>query len=152
MVGRRSIRSVYCPAVIALAVVVLSTAGTASAGIIVPQPIAFDAQDLERSMSRDTAAKVPAASTNAPLSPARNGNQQPDPLALLKTTWPGDSSSSSNSSSTGGNGVGTGVTMCWCQVHVVLADDASLGQLPEDHGLSLPDPPGTDLLRPPRCS
>jgi hypothetical protein len=40
--------------------------------------------------------------------------------------------------------------ICLLSSAITLADDTSLSRLPEDHGLSLPDPPGTDLLRPPR--
>ena len=152
MVARLSIRSVYCPAVIAVAVAVLSSYGTAYAGIIVPQPISFDAQDLERSLSSGTGAGVPSTSSHAPLCPASPGHQPSDPLGLLKSTLPAENSSSSSSSTATGSSVGAGVAVCCCQAFVVVADDPSLGQLPEDHGLSLPDPPGTSLLRPPRRS
>jgi hypothetical protein len=138
--------------VIAGAALMLLLLGTSAshAGILTPQQIGFDAEDLERSLSGEQSGSS-SVPYNAPTGPAgKDQDQRPSPMELLKDSLPGGQSSSSSSSSTGGAG-GTGSVFALSNT-IILVDDSFLRRLPEDHGLSLPDPPGTDLLRPPRSA
>jgi hypothetical protein len=129
----------------------LACAEVAQAGIIVQQQFDFSAEDLAKSLDENTASSAAGASrTTATDVPLPNGeDRNSDPLSLLDSHLPSGSSSSSTSSSSGG-AVGSGLVVCFLNSVCTLRDDSPLGQLAEDHGLSLPDPPGTDLLRPPQ--
>ena len=126
-----------------------SWAGTAQAGILLPEQVGFDAKDLERSLSDEGAGSSRSSKNETPSWPSDNDDQQRTPLGLLKSSLP-TSSSSSSSSSSGSGAVGSGVVLCIFNSTITIDDDAPLSRLAESHGLSLPDPPGTDLLRPPR--
>jgi hypothetical protein len=139
---------------IAGAALALSFAEKASAGIIAPQQIEFSADDLAKSLAdRDSGGTSSSAagrerSQRLPLT----GYEQPvDPLSLQESHSPFGSNSSSSSSSSSGANVSTGSLLCVLGRALSLRDDSPLGNLPDDHGLSLPDHPGTDLLRPPRA-
>jgi hypothetical protein len=142
-------RTESVPAMIA-AVLVTLLIGTspAHAGILAPQQIGYDIKDLERSLG-----STQSGSSSAPDSKQSSADSERDkkidPLGLLTATLPGNQSSSSSSSSSSG-GAGSGVVSAHMSGTVFMPDDSPLGRLPEDHGLSQPDPPGTDLLRPPR--
>ena len=137
---------------IAFAVVLHSDARTAHAGIQLPQQVGFDAKDLEQSLDDEAGAGSSSSSQrNSDSWPPTNNDDQPNPLGLLNSPLPTSNSSSSSSSSSAGGATGSGVVLCLFNGTIALTDDACLGRLAEDHGLSLPDPPGTDLLRPPRC-
>lgn len=124
------------------------------AGILLPQQISVDANDLERFLADGS-----SQSSTGTSSPARRhsanwpGDQRDEPsspLELAQSLPTGGSSSSTTSSPAPGGAVGSGVVVCLLNSTLALNDDSPLGTLAEDHGLSLPDPPGTDLLRPPQ--
>lgn len=134
----------------------LSAASTCQAGILMPEQVTFDEQDLAASLAtRDSAQSSSAASAATPVrrierdwwsDEERDENQ---PFELAKSNLPTGSTSSSTSPSPVGGATGSNV-VCLLSTSLILPDDSPLGQLAEDHGLSLPDPPGTDLLRPPQ--
>jgi hypothetical protein len=130
--------------VVAVAVVLFLSAANARAGILVPRQVGFAAGDIDRSLQSSSTSTGQHSGQNLPAS---DRDEKSDPLSLLKASLPTSNSSSSSSSSTAG-GVGSGV--CLLDGTIVLQDDACFGQLAERRGLDLPDPPGTDLLRPPR--
>jgi hypothetical protein len=138
-------------ALTAFALVVPLLSGSAChAGILLPQPVDFDVNDLERQFNGDdgSAGAVPANS-HSPTLPNKENGEKPE---RLKATLPTGNSSSSSSSSTSsaGGAPGSGIVLCLFNSTIAIADGAPLGRLAEDRGLTLPDPPGTDLLRPPR--
>jgi hypothetical protein len=150
----RSQRVLTAVAVLATAMFWLANAGTVSAGIIAPQQFAFSADDLASSLNAGAGAGAASTSPSRGDSqgrPLTNGDQPTDPLSWVDSHLPVGSTSSSTSTSSSG-GVGSGPVVCVLQSRITLRDDSPLGQLAEDHGLSLPDPPGTDLLRPPRAA
>jgi hypothetical protein len=128
--------------------VFLTFSGTCTAGILLPEEISFDTQDLERHFNgdEDGAGSVPSKS------PVQTSNENGKTPNRLKATLPTGNSSSSSTSSTSsaGGAAGPGIVLCLFNSTIAIADDSPLGRLAEDRGLSLPDPPGTDLLRPPR--
>jgi hypothetical protein len=132
---------------IAAMVVVFAGANTSKAGILVPEQISFGDKDLERELQNNE-----ASSTSAPhtLPSPTEQDRHRNPFAHLNDSLP-NSQSSGSSSSTGGGVTGGGVALALLSGTIAPADDPSIGRLPEDHGLSLPNPPGTDLLRPPRA-
>ena len=138
---------------IALALL-LSSSSVCHAGILLPQQVGFDAQDLDQAMDTgDAAGGASSGSGGASNSwPPNNDDQQPGRLDLLKPSLPVRSSSSSSSSSSAGGAAGSNVVLCLFSGTTMIADDASLGRLAEDHGLSLPEAPGTDLFHPPRAA
>ena len=151
MFGCRIMRYVLSPlpvAILAAVVVMLSSATVARAGILMPQQVGFDANDLDRDLGAGAGSS--SSRQNSPQSPPSDNDRQSNPLDLLKSSLPTSSSSSSTSTSSAGGAVGSGVVLCVFNNTLTLRDDSPFGQLAEDHGLSLPDPPGTDLLRPPR--
>jgi hypothetical protein len=138
-------------AVIAISMTALLTAAPiCKAGIIAPAPPAFGQKDLDQALADQTAACDNAAQKNSPSMPPEDRDQNRGPSDHLKTAIPVNQSSSSSSSSSGGGPLGIGAAFCALGTTNLSADDSLLGRLPEDHGLSLPNPPGTDLLRPPR--
>jgi hypothetical protein len=148
--GRIMTRCSFVPAIFAAAVLVLLiSACTSQAGILLPQQIGFDAKDLARSLS-DNQASGSTAQHDTSQFPRGEQDQQPGPLGLLKGSFPMSHSSSSSSSSSGGGVAGASAALCLANSAITNEDDSSIGRLTENHGLSLPDPPGTDLLRPPR--
>lgn len=155
MCGYRLIRS-QCtplPAILAVALVMLFVSvNAAQAGILLPQPIGFDAKDLDQSLSDNHASGSSSSSTpqESQQWPPSDNDQQPSPLGLLNAPLPAGHSSSNTSTSSSGGAAGSGMALCLLNGTISVTDDLALGRLAEDHGLSLPDPPGTDLLRPPR--
>jgi len=132
---------------------------TCQAGILMPEQVTFDENDLAASLAtRDSASSTASTSTSSASAPVRRiqrdwwseedrgGNV---PFELSKSKLPTGTTSSSTSSSPVA-GATSSTVVCLLSAPLNLQDDAPLGQLAEDHGLSLPDPPGTDLLRPPR--
>lgn len=138
------------PAIIAavLATMLIGTSA-AHAGILAPQQLGYDVKDLERSLG-GTQSSSSSAPDSKQSSADSERDKKIDPLGLLKATLPGSQSSSSSSSSSAG-GAGSGVVLAYLSGTVIMPDDSPLGRLPDDHGLSLPDAPGTDLLRPPKA-
>ena len=136
-------------AILAAVVVMLCSASVASAGILMPQQVGFDEKDLDQALSAGAA----GASSHREHSrqwPPTDNDRESNPLDLLNSSLPTSSSSSGTSTSSAGGAVGSGVVLCVLNNAITTRDDSPLGQVAEDHGLSLPDPPGTDLLRPPR--
>ena len=136
----------------AVAVVLHGDAPVSNAGILLPQEVGFDANDLERALSEDGTAGAATSSRGRESQswPPRENDKEQNPLGLLNSPLPMGNSSPSSSSSSAGGAVGSGIVLCLFNSTIAIADDAPLGRLAEDHGLSLPDPPGTNLLRPPR--
>ena len=148
----RQLRYWSVPALVAAAFVVFTAgASTCSAGILLPEQVSFDANDLDESLSgrhEDGGMSSPRDPQKWPL---EDSDQQPTPKGYLTASLPTGNSSSGSSSSTSSSSVpGTSVTVGLLSATIAVADDLALSQLAEDHGLSLPDPPGTDLLRPPQ--
>jgi hypothetical protein len=149
----RGRRTQILPTLIGVAAIAVSLHGSiAQAAIQLPDQIGFSTTDLERALSTSASS---GAGTSSGQSDSRqhsdDDNQERELLGLQDANLPsggGSSGSSTNSSSSGGfsaNAIGWLVNST-----IAIRDDSPLGRLAEDHGLSLPDPPGTDLLRPPR--
>jgi hypothetical protein len=121
------------------------------AGIQLPQQVNFNAEDLEEALRAHASGATSTSSTSRRAS--RDDDEVADPSRFLKTSAPsGSNSTGSTSSTSSGSGASSLlVVLCEFSGTTVLADDATLSELPEDHGLRLPDPPGTELLRPPRA-
>jgi hypothetical protein len=152
MDNRKTIRLGFSPTlmvVLSLALIVLG-ATVSQAGIQLPQQINFNAEDLEESLRAHASGLTSSSSTSRRAS--KEDDEAADPSRLLKTAAPsGSNSTGSTSSTSSGSGASSLlVVLCAFTSTTVLADDATLSELPRDHGFSLPDPPGTDLLRPPR--
>lgn len=124
-------------------------ASQATAAIIAPEQVSFDASDLERATS-DRAPRETSSSSSSHAPIRSDQAQDSDSQNLHQSILPYGSGSSSSSSSSSTSGLGTTVVVFLSQATPIVGDDLAIGQLPEDHGLSLPAPPGTDLLRPPR--
>jgi hypothetical protein len=124
------------------------------AAILPPEQIDFSASDLERSIRDDSSgAGATSDSRNSDPSQSDEQSQQQQLINLLQSNLPsgGSSAGSSSTSSSSSGGSSSANAIGWSlNSTIAIRDDAPLGRLPEDHGLSLPDPPGTDLLRPPR--
>lgn len=140
----------------ALSVMLSASATNCQAGILMPQQVSFDANDLERALDAgpSTASAGATSSSSRRTShewPPSDSDQPSNPLEFVKSL-PTSNSSSSTSTSSAGGAVGSGVVLCAFNNTLTLRDDSPLGQLAEDHGFSLPEPPGTDLLRPPQAS
>jgi hypothetical protein len=142
----------------ALCVLLSSSAKHCWAGILVPPQVSFDANDLERAIEQGASEQGASRSSDGTSSssrrvshdwPADESDQPTSPLELANSLPTGTTSSSTTSSSPGG-AIGSGAVQCVLNSTLTLQDDSPLGTLAEDHGFSLPDPPGTDLLRPPR--
>jgi len=143
----------------------MQAASTCQAGILMPEQVTFDEQDLAASLatresasSTDTRHPTPdtCSSSSTPLRRIQpdwwNQENQDEnvPFELTKSKLPTGTTSSSTSSSSSVAGAAGSSVVCLLSTPLNLRDDSPRGQLAEDHGLSLPDPPGTDLLRPPR--
>jgi len=138
-------------AIIAAAIVVAACTSESQAGIIAPQAVSFDAQELEASLSGDSArSDMSTEGRDAPL-PLDDGDSSPTPLGLLKSSLPPNGNSSSGSSSPTG-GAGTNVIAYVLSSAVTFEDDpAAVGKVAETRRLSLPDAPSSELLRPPHA-
>lgn len=151
MCARRSMR---CTSLLALAVaalaVLLTDASFARAGILAPQQVNFGLSDLDRALADRGAAGSSSSSADSRETPFPFGDRDSHDSDLPKLGMPVGHSTSTSTSSSTGVGAGSGIVLCLFSSTITITDDATLGRLPEDHGLSLPDPPGTDLLRPPR--
>jgi len=150
-----------------IAFAMLAAASTCDAGILLPEQVTFNEQDLAASLATHGAASAsspdtrhPTPDTSSSATPIRriqrdwwNENERdenrPFELANYHNSPTGSSSSSTSTSSVGG-APGSGGVVCLLSGTLNLRDDSPLGTLAEDHGLSLPDPPGIDLLRPPQ--
>ncbi len=125
---------------------------TSEAGILLPQQISFDAQDLDQlATDAEGLAGSAGASSDSTTWPANEDEQQPDPMELLHSPLPLQNTSSSSSSSSAGI-AGFNVVLCLFSSVTTISDDGPTGRLAEDRRLSLPDAPGNDLLRPPRVA
>jgi hypothetical protein len=149
-------RRVIVP-VLALAAicVLLSVRATpCHAGILLPQQVSFGESDLVESL--DSASRSHSGTSSVPSRhrshewPAQDGNEPSTPLELASSLPTGNTGSSSTSNSSTGGAIGSGVVFCVLNGTLSLRDDSPLGHLAEDHGFSLPEAPGTDLLRPPQ--
>lgn len=125
-------------------------ASRGEAAIVGPAPVSFDQKDLDKSFNDNKAGCGSSVPMNSRQVPLDEHSRNTDSLDRLKAALPLGQGSSSSSSSTAGGPMGSAAALSMICGAVPIADDAVLGRLPEDHGLSLPDPPGTDLLRPPR--
>lgn len=129
-------------------------ASTTFAGILLPDQISFEADDIEQYLADNnsqgsTSSSSSPARHRSPAWPDENSNEPSSPLELANSLPTGTSSGTTSSPSPSG-AVGSGAVLCVLNSTINLQDDSPFGTLAEDHGLSLPDPPGTDLLRPPR--
>lgn len=139
----------------------LCAASKCQAGILMPEQVTFDEQDLDNDLaaglsqrSSSSAAATSSSSTSVRRIQRDWWNQEHRdeniPFELTKSKLPTGTTSSSTSSSSSVAGATSSTVVCLLSAPLNLRDDSPLGQLAEDHGLSLPDPPGSDLLRPPR--
>jgi hypothetical protein len=136
-------------AIFALGVALLLV-GKCEAAIVGPTPISFDQKDLDKSLNSGKAGCGSSAPQNYRNHASDESDQNSGGLDRLKAALPLGQSSSSSSSSTAGGGISAGAMPCVFSSTAAIVDDSPLSRLAEDHGFSLPDPPGTDLLRPPR--
>ena len=140
--------------VLAATIALLACASGAQAGILVPQPVGFSEGDLEKSLTvknADSASTSSSSDRKSQLPSQNSDDNSPNPLGLLKGHLPIGGNSSSGSSSSSAGGVGANMLVCSLNNTITIVKDPTLSRIAEDHGLSLPDPPGTDLLRPPRA-
>lgn len=155
----------FCPIVrflpsqalfVATAVALVSSGYTCHAGIVLPQPVSFDTHDLQSSLSSGTGASATSHSRNTQQQRSANERHQPGPwpgpLVLMNTNLPMGHSSSSSSSSVAGGGGDLGAATSSFRVTIGPHNGPPLRKLAEDEMLSLPDPPGNELLRPPQQS
>lgn len=150
MSGFNHIRCAWLAAMVAAAAgVVLSCASLSKAAIVTPTPIGFDAKDLDRTLN-DNKAGCGSSSKNSQQFPLEDRDQNSRHSEHLKAAIPSSQNSSSSSTTSTCGPAGSGVSLCMFNSTITIADNFLLGRLPAEHGLSLPDPPGTDLLRPPR--
>jgi hypothetical protein len=129
----------------------LTCASEGKAGIICPAPVSYDEADLDRALTGSAASSGTSAPQNSDSAPLNHDEQRQSRLRPLKAIIPSQDSSSSSSSSAGG-AAGSGAAAYPLSNAAVSADDSLLGRLAEQRGLMLPDPCGTDLLRPPRAA
>ena len=129
----------------------LLLASMGEAAIVGPAPVSFDQNDLDKSLNDSKAGCGSSAPDHCRHVPADEHDRNSDGLERLKAALPLGQGSSSSSSSSAGGGATAGAMPCVFNSTVALSDDSPLGRLAEDHGFTLPDPPGTDLLRPPRA-
>jgi hypothetical protein len=122
----------------------------ASAGIIAPQHLNFSSDDLAKALqdmgSGSTSSSAPGR-RNSPRLPVSEGDQPANPLGLFDSSLPSGGTSTSGSPSGAGAAGAAVSTLSSC---LLLQDDLPLERLAVEQGLCLPDPPGTDVLRPPR--
>jgi hypothetical protein len=139
---------------VAALILLLSSTSVVQAAILMPEQIGFSANDLEGSFTNDDAsagAGSTSSRNNSQPAPSNDESEQKELLGLLHANLPSGGGSSAGSSSSSSGGSANSGAICWSAVNTIATrDDAPLGRLAEEHGLSLPDPPGTDLLRPPR--
>jgi hypothetical protein len=132
----------------------MSSAATVHAGILQPDEIKFTAEDLERSLSIHESYGAGSSSRHSDFHPASNDERdQRELFGLKQANLPSSGSSpgsSSSSSSTTSGSMTAGAIASTVNYSSAIRDDSPLGRLAEGLGLTLPDPPGTDLLRPPR--
>jgi hypothetical protein len=122
----------------------------ARAGVLLPDPVSFDATDLAKALSAAPAPQSTAAPETSSKWPDHNGEPSPDPTSGLKGNLPTGSNSSNGSSSSSTSSGGAGVSDCNLSCSVIIAADDLLFRIVADFGLDVPDPPGTVRLRPPR--
>ena len=115
--------------------------------IVVPDSIVLDTTDLESLFSSNTSSS--SAPENSSDPEPENNLQKSDPWDFLKALGSGGSTTSSSPTSSGGAS-GASWGLCVLADTEICGDDSNCGRLAEDRSLFLPDPPGTDLLRPPR--
>lgn len=140
----------FAAALLAAASIVVASQ-QCQAGIVGPAPISFGVEDLERelaSKSSHGSATIPDRAHQLPME--NEGDPTQGPSARLKPAAPVGSTSSSGSSSNV-NSSGAGNALCVSEKNLADSDDSPSGRLTDPYGLFLPDPPGTDLLRPPRA-
>ena len=142
--------------VLAAAIALLACASGAQAGILLPQPVGFSEGDLEKSLCAKLAGGASSTSSgdrNSQLPSQNSDDNSPNPLGLLKVHLPiGGTSSSSSSSSSSTGGVGASMVVCSLNSTITIMDNTTLSRIADDRGIALPDPPGTNLLRPPRAA
>ena len=145
MSSRPLTRSCLLQAIIAGAIF-LFTDRPCDGSIVVPDAVGLNANYFEcLSVNKAISSSAPENSKDPE---PENDLQKSDPWDFLKGLGPGGSTSSTSSS-----GGGSGVSYALCILGTqICEDDSSCGRLAEDRSLFLPDPPGTDLLRPPRCA
>jgi hypothetical protein len=134
--------------------VLLGSASITQAAILLPDQIGFNTSDLEQSLNDENSSSGAGSPSNqSPSSPSNDESEQQELLGLLYANLPSGGTSSGGSSTTSsssGGSLGAGAVGWSLNSTIAMRDDSPLGRLAEDHGLRLPDPPGTDLLRPPR--
>jgi hypothetical protein len=148
MYSRPISRSALLPAIFVGAIFVFAVRPCA-ASIVVPDAAGLSSNDFEF-LSSNQASSSPAPTSSDDSEPADNF-QKSDPWDFLKALGPGGSTTSSSSTSSGGAS-GASWGLCVLADTEICGDDSNCGRLAEDRSLFLPDPPGTDLLRPPRCA
>jgi hypothetical protein len=128
----------------------LSLASAGEAAIVGPAPVSFDQKDLDKSLNDSKAGCGSSAPDHFRHVPSDERDRNSDGLDRVKAALPVGQGSSSSSSSSAGGGATSGAMPCVFNSTVATSDDSPLGHLADDHGFTLPDPPGTDLLRPPQ--
>ena len=126
--------------------VLLTTTHECKAAIVSPSPVGFDAKDLGREFADSYASSSSSTPDNSQQLPAEENDPNRSRSDYLRTSIPLSQNSSSSSSSSAGGLAGSGAVVCMLNCKAVIPEDSLLGRLTEDHGPSLPDPPGTNLL------
>jgi hypothetical protein len=145
------IHRIQLPLIVAFATVLgLSLASVGKGAIVGPVPVSFDQKDLDKSLDDSKSGCGSSAPMNSRQIPSDEHGRNSDGLDRLKAALPLSQGSSSSSSSSAGGGATFGAMPCVFNSTAAISDDSPLGCLAEDHGFTLPDPPGLDLLRPPR--
>ena len=148
MFSRRLFRSALMQAIFVGAIFLFANRPCAGS-IVVPDSIGLDASDLHFLFSSDTSSSSAPENTNDPE--PGDKLQKSDPWDFLKALGSGGSSTSSSSSSSTGGTFGASCIIGVLNGTKFSGDDSDCGRIAEDRSLFLPDPPGTDLLRPPRA-
>lgn len=145
MYSRLLSRSALLQAIIAGAIF-LFTDRPCDGSIVVPDAHGLNANDFE-CLSDNHASSSSAPENSDDPEPGKN-LQKSDPWDFLKALGSGGSPSSTSSS---GGTSGVSYALSLSGGTKICGDDSNCARLAEDRSLFLPDPPGTDLLRPPRA-
>lgn len=155
---QRCLESRKFGAVLWAAAIVICLECTFSHGAIYEPPqVGFSVDDLERELSTDAVVYSRQLSSDSMSSrfgsaefPSDESEMPDNPLEFVKSWLPTGNSSSGTSNSTTGGGVLSNGVMCALNTTTTILENVLVGQLTEHQPVSLPDPPGTNLIRPPR--
>ena len=148
MFSRSLIRCALLPAIFVGAIFVL-TVRPCAGSIVVPDSFGVNSNQFD-CLSDNYASSSPAPKNSNNSEPAED-LQKTDPWDFLKAIGAGGSTAPSSSTSSTGGASGVSCVLCVFGGTKIRGDDSNCGRVAEVRSLFLPDPPGTDLLRPPRA-